>query len=94
MATETLCACGCGQALPAGINRGKPRRFVSESHRRHWWTVARKQGVDLLRHQVPPHRKRLGSPILLIQLTPSGRLHLLLEAASDVLLRQEQVTRN
>jgi hypothetical protein len=58
MLVPTVCGCGCGVLLPVGPNRGKPRRFLAESHRRRWWAQARQQGAVRLRtKRVRPSRR-------------------------------------
>lgn len=43
------CGCGCGALLTVGQNRGEPRRFLTEPHRRRWWAHACHQGAVRLR---------------------------------------------
>ncbi|WP_146216132.1 hypothetical protein [Nitrospira lenta] len=89
MTGPTPCGYGCGAVLPVGTNRGKPRRFLTESHRRRWWSQARHQGAVRLRARAPrPSRQPRERWINFLALAPFDRRRLL-----EVLLAQgERVT--
>lgn len=93
MAEPRRCSCGCGTELPAGSNRGEPKKFLNRDHKRVFERAARQVGAVTLAKQVAvPKKKRPRGPktfdnrvsqtVLLSMVPRAERPALLAQAAS------------
>jgi hypothetical protein len=59
------CLCGCGVELPAGSNRGEPKKFLNGEHKRKFERAARQVGALAVAKQAAPKRTgaRRGLPV-------------------------------
>ncbi len=61
MSDERRCLCGCGTDLPAGTNRGEPRKFLNHEHQRAFHRQAAQVGAAVLvKKQRQPKKRRRG----------------------------------